>query len=148
MDKDFNDASVDFAIAFPSMLAACFRRAIEPSRLIVPEAAAPSTPPARVKSVSAPIATRSHALIASNARRNAPRRSRHLRDGRLSIGFVADSGCTWHIHPHASDLVNVRKCEDHAVGIDGRPQRCTVIGDLPITASDKTGNSIDLTLKD
>eukprot|EP00965_Chrysotila_dentata_P045536 1512597-Pleurochrysis_carterae.AAC.1 len=148
MDKQFNDASVDFAIAFPSMLAARFRRAIEPSRLVVPEEVSPSPPPARVKGMSAPIATRSHALIASNARRNAPRRSRHLRDGRRSIGFVVDSGCTWHIHQHASDLVSVRPCEDRVVGIEGRPQRCTVIGDLPITASDKTGNSVDLTLKD
>eukprot|EP00965_Chrysotila_dentata_P031664 1055956-Pleurochrysis_carterae.AAC.1 len=75
MDKQFNDATVDYAIAFPSMLAACFRRSITPSHVAVPEAAARPPSSARSKSISAPIATRSHAMIASNARQNAPRRS-------------------------------------------------------------------------
>eukprot|EP00965_Chrysotila_dentata_P054119 1795927-Pleurochrysis_carterae.AAC.1 len=44
--------------------------------------------------------------------------------------------------------MNVRRCEDRVVGIDGRPQRCTVVGDLPIVAVDKSGNEVNLTLKD
>eukprot|EP00965_Chrysotila_dentata_P157434 5201029-Pleurochrysis_carterae.AAC.2 len=58
MDQRFNDATVDCAIAFPSMLAACFRRATTPSHVAVPEAAARPSPSARSKSISAPIATR------------------------------------------------------------------------------------------
>eukprot|EP00965_Chrysotila_dentata_P157433 5201029-Pleurochrysis_carterae.AAC.1 len=42
----------------------------------------------------------------------------------------------------------MKPCEDSVVGVDGRPQRCIVIGDLPITASDKAGNNVDLTLND
>eukprot|EP00965_Chrysotila_dentata_P019943 660400-Pleurochrysis_carterae.AAC.1 len=72
-------------------------------------------------------------MLATSARRNAARRSRNLRDGQRSVGFIVDSGCTWHIHPHISDLVNVRACDDRVAGIDGRPQTCTAIGDMPLT---------------
>eukprot|EP00965_Chrysotila_dentata_P144586 4775759-Pleurochrysis_carterae.AAC.1 len=130
------------------MLGARVRRAFQPTRADTATATAPCQRRPRPTNVSAPIATCSHALIASSARRTAPRRSRHLRDGRRSVGFIVDSGCTWHIHPHASDLVNVKPCEARVVGIDGRPQRCTVVRDLPIVAVDKSGNDVSLTLKD
>eukprot|EP00965_Chrysotila_dentata_P051788 1718939-Pleurochrysis_carterae.AAC.1 len=71
---------------------------------------------------SARIATSARAMLATSARRNALRRSRNLRDGQRSVGFIVDSGCTWHIHPHISDLVNIRACDDRVAGIDGRPQ--------------------------
>eukprot|EP00965_Chrysotila_dentata_P136506 4514186-Pleurochrysis_carterae.AAC.1 len=60
----------------------------------------PSPSRTRSKCLPLSIATHSYALVASRSRRNAPRRSRRLRDGRRGVGFVVDSGCTWHIHPH------------------------------------------------
>eukprot|EP00965_Chrysotila_dentata_P055936 1854997-Pleurochrysis_carterae.AAC.1 len=65
MDEQFNDASVDFAIAFPSMLATCLRRAFTSPHVTIPETTISLPSPACSKSSSAPIATRSHALIAS-----------------------------------------------------------------------------------
>eukprot|EP00965_Chrysotila_dentata_P089666 2960222-Pleurochrysis_carterae.AAC.1 len=65
MDEQFNDNSVDLAIAFPSMLTTCLRRAFTSSHVTVPETTVSSPSPACSKSLSAPIATRSHALIAS-----------------------------------------------------------------------------------
>eukprot|EP00965_Chrysotila_dentata_P016454 544864-Pleurochrysis_carterae.AAC.1 len=79
-------------------------------------------------------------LASSDARRNAPRRSRRLPCGQRSVGFVVDSGCTWHIHPHMSDLVNVKACCDQVAGIDGKPQRCVAIGNSPVTAINDSGN--------
>eukprot|EP00965_Chrysotila_dentata_P062925 2083936-Pleurochrysis_carterae.AAC.1 len=86
MDENLNDAVVDFAIAFPSMLVACLHRTFAPPpRETVENTAMPSPPLARSKCLFLPIATRSFVLIASRARRNAPLRSRHLRDRRRSI---------------------------------------------------------------
>eukprot|EP00965_Chrysotila_dentata_P169014 5581531-Pleurochrysis_carterae.AAC.1 len=81
--------------------------------------------------MSTPLATNARVMLASSARRSAPRRSRRLPLGKRSVGFVVDSGCNWHIHPHMSDLVNVKTCHDLDAGIDGKPQRCVAIGDLP-----------------
>eukprot|EP00965_Chrysotila_dentata_P257733 6212982-Pleurochrysis_carterae.AAC.8 len=67
---------------------------------------------------------------------------RHLRNGQCSVDFVVDSGCTWPIHPHIPDLVNLRAYCDSAAGIDGRPQRCIAIGDLPLTAIDDAGQNV------
>ena len=49
---------------------------------------------------------------------------------------VIDSGCSWHCHPHLSDLINTRACSDTMSGIDGKPQRVKCIGDLPALARD------------
>eukprot|EP00965_Chrysotila_dentata_P021358 707033-Pleurochrysis_carterae.AAC.1 len=60
----------------------------------------PSPLRARV-AVRGPAAS-ARALLVGRKRRNA---SRHARGtGRKGTTFVVDSGCTWHIHPHASDL--------------------------------------------
>eukprot|EP00965_Chrysotila_dentata_P169053 5582788-Pleurochrysis_carterae.AAC.1 len=61
------------------MLGACLDRARSPTHV---NQIVSSQPPPRSARTSAPIATSSYALIASRARRNAARRSRHLRDGR------------------------------------------------------------------
>eukprot|EP00965_Chrysotila_dentata_P031742 1058465-Pleurochrysis_carterae.AAC.1 len=82
MDEQFNDAAVDFVFDLPSMLGACLGRAWSPTCV---NQTVSSRPPPRSARTSAPIATSSHALIASSARRNAARRSRHLRDGRRNI---------------------------------------------------------------
>eukprot|EP00965_Chrysotila_dentata_P076254 2518521-Pleurochrysis_carterae.AAC.1 len=74
IDENLNDAVVDFTIASPSMLAACLRRTFAPPlRETVDHTAMPTPSLARSKRLSLPIATRSSALIASRARRNAPR---------------------------------------------------------------------------
>eukprot|EP00965_Chrysotila_dentata_P069193 2286732-Pleurochrysis_carterae.AAC.1 len=43
--------------------------------------------------------------------------------------------------------MNVRACHDLVAGIDGRPQRCTAIGDLPICAMDESGKLVHVTLR-
>eukprot|EP00965_Chrysotila_dentata_P051651 1714629-Pleurochrysis_carterae.AAC.1 len=73
MDEQFNDAVIDFAIAMPSMLGARIRQTFRPAHVCAATTAAPCQRPLRSASVSVPIATCSHALIASSARRNAPR---------------------------------------------------------------------------
>ena len=50
---------------------------------------------------------------------------------------VIDSGCSWHCHPHAEDLINTRPCGDTMTGIDGKPQAVKCIGDLPALARDR-----------
>ena len=52
---------------------------------------------------------------------------------------VIDSGCSWHCHPRADDLINQRPCNDTMSGIDGKPQRVKCIGDLPAFVRDSTG---------
>ena len=52
---------------------------------------------------------------------------------------VIDSGCSWHCHPHASDLINQRPCHDTMSGIDGKPQQVKCIGDLPALVRDSSG---------
>ena len=52
---------------------------------------------------------------------------------------VIDSGCSWHCHPHAEDLINTRPCSDTMTGIDGKPQAVKCIGDLPALARDHLG---------
>eukprot|EP00965_Chrysotila_dentata_P159059 5254637-Pleurochrysis_carterae.AAC.1 len=107
-----------------------------------------ATRPVHRKRVSAPIETPARIMIASRPRRNSPRHGRLLRNGARSIGFVVDSGCTRHIHPHITDLVNVRPCSDLVAEIDGRSQRCTAIGDMPPSALDDKGVTVPVTLRD
>jgi hypothetical protein len=52
---------------------------------------------------------------------------------------VIDSGCSWHCHPYAKDLINARRCNDTMTGIDGKPQKVTCIGDLPALTRDHLG---------
>eukprot|EP00965_Chrysotila_dentata_P094898 3138736-Pleurochrysis_carterae.AAC.1 len=85
------------------------------------------------------------ALLAGRERRTA---SRHARSsGRKGVTFVVDSGCTWHIHPHASDLVNTRTTDEVISGVDGKPQRVLLIGDMPLEAVDSRGNVQRITLR-
>eukprot|EP00965_Chrysotila_dentata_P011575 378851-Pleurochrysis_carterae.AAC.1 len=70
MDEELNDATVDFMFDLPSMLGAGLCRAWSPT---CANQTMSSRPPPRSARMSAPIATCSHALIASSARRNAAR---------------------------------------------------------------------------
>jgi transposase InsO family protein len=63
-----------------------------------------------------------------------------------STTFIVDSGCSWHIHPHAAHLINSRPCSDSISGIDGLPRRCTLMGDMPIVATDSEGKQQKITL--
>eukprot|EP00965_Chrysotila_dentata_P112290 3712333-Pleurochrysis_carterae.AAC.1 len=79
-------------------------------------------------------ATSARALLAGRERRNA---SRHARgSGHKGVTFVVDSGCTWHIHLQACDLVNTRSTDEVIAGVDGKPQPMSLIGDMPIDAVD------------
>ncbi len=51
---------------------------------------------------------------------------------------VVDSGCTWHVHPHQSDLVNQRATNESIAGIDGEASFCSCIGDLPMSTFDSS----------
>ena len=57
----------------------------------------------------------------------------------MLVWAVIDSGCSWHCHPYADDLINTRPCNDTMTGIDGKPQSVTCIGDLPALTRDHLG---------
>eukprot|EP00965_Chrysotila_dentata_P034029 1133100-Pleurochrysis_carterae.AAC.1 len=152
-DKRLHDIVFDALFDAPRYVSLLRERArcmrmpepVEPAACRVPTHA---PRPIRHDRMSAPIATPARIMIASRPRRNSPRHGRTLRNGARSIGFVVDSGCTRHIHLHVSDLVNVRPCSDLVAGMDGRPQRCTAIGDMPLSALDDKGITVPVTLRD
>eukprot|EP00965_Chrysotila_dentata_P043338 1440515-Pleurochrysis_carterae.AAC.1 len=74
VDEQLNDATLDFALALPSAIVAHVRQAFLPARADIADMTVPCQRQPRPTNVSAPIATCSRALIASSARRNAPRR--------------------------------------------------------------------------
>ena len=67
---------------------------------------------------------------------------------RVGLQLVIDSGCTWHVHGHAEDLVNLRTCNDSIGSIDDVVHQCSLIGDLPLYAHSKGGRLHRLVLKD
>eukprot|EP00965_Chrysotila_dentata_P068442 2263181-Pleurochrysis_carterae.AAC.1 len=107
LDTLFAERSMDFLDVVPGRAHSTHAVASGATGVETQETVIPS-----VRQLSAPIATPARVLIATSARRNALKRSRHLQNGQGSVGFVVDSGCTWRIHPHISDLVNVRDCDD------------------------------------
>eukprot|EP00965_Chrysotila_dentata_P194036 6176112-Pleurochrysis_carterae.AAC.1 len=79
------------------------------------------------------IASSARALIATRSVRLSDRHARGLRSYGKHIGFVVDSGCTYHIHPELRDLINTRPGTETVSGVDGKPRPCVAIGDLPLT---------------
>eukprot|EP00965_Chrysotila_dentata_P007901 257477-Pleurochrysis_carterae.AAC.1 len=69
-----------------------------------------------------------------------------MHTGGRHIGFVVDSGCTYHIHPYEKVLINVRPCSESVSGIDGKPRPCVAIGDLPLTVRDSRNKLLDYML--
>ena len=65
----------------------------------------------------------------------------------LAVWFIVDSGCTYHCHPVASDLINQKTCNQHMVAADGSRHRITIIGDLPLAARDRQGRLRRVTLR-
>lgn len=74
---------------------------------------------------------------ASHKRRS--KRSRGLSKFAVALALVMDSGCTWHVHPIETDLVNIRRCRDTVEGIHRKVHVCSSMGDLPIGAQDADG---------
>ena len=66
----------------------------------------------------------------------------------IMMTLVMDSGCTFHCHPHQSDLLNLRPLSERMMGIDGHACVITGIGDLPIVAKDRNGKYQKLLIKD
>ena len=66
----------------------------------------------------------------------------------MCISIVVDSGCTWHSHPNADDLINRRPCVDAIAVADGVEHDCTCIGDLPLVALDRNGKEHTVLLRD
>ena len=66
----------------------------------------------------------------------------------LAVWFVIDSGCTFHSHPHQSDLVNLRPSSQFTVAADGSRHRVTCVGDLPIICRDRQGKMRRALIKD
>eukprot|EP00965_Chrysotila_dentata_P108556 3586125-Pleurochrysis_carterae.AAC.1 len=66
----------------------------------------PETPPRRRAPVARGPSSHARALLASRPKRLASAHARNT--GRKGVSFVVDSGCTWHVHPYAEDLVNLR----------------------------------------
>ena len=57
----------------------------------------------------------------------------------LLIRAVVDSGCTGHVTPHESRLVNVKACNHRFKTANGKLARATCIGDMPVLGVDKNG---------
>eukprot|EP00965_Chrysotila_dentata_P049351 1635436-Pleurochrysis_carterae.AAC.1 len=59
----------------------------------------PPRAPARVHA-SMPSSFASHArvLLATHSKRHSGRHGRRLPNGARSVGFIVDSGCSWHVH--------------------------------------------------
>ena len=53
--------------------------------------------------------------------------------------MIVDSGCTFHLHNEANDLINVRACDDTISGLSDSSVSCSVIGDLPIAVKAHDG---------
>eukprot|EP00965_Chrysotila_dentata_P127276 4208942-Pleurochrysis_carterae.AAC.1 len=85
-------------------------------------------------------------LIATRAGRHSDRHARGLRTHGKHIGFVVDSGCTYHIHSDLRDLIHVRSCSETVSGVDGKPRPCVAVGDLPLTVRDSHNRLRDYTL--
>eukprot|EP00965_Chrysotila_dentata_P149812 4946975-Pleurochrysis_carterae.AAC.1 len=115
IDAALHDAFFDAFDSTPAAVASLSSRAQECSEC---PAALPSH-----GSLSPVCNVRARHARATGARQNSARRSRHLKNGLRCDSFVVDSGCTWHIYPHTSDLINVQSCCDHVAGIDGRRVR-------------------------
>ena len=62
--------------------------------------------------------------------------------------LVMDSGCTFHCHPHQTDLINFRPRRERMIGISGVSCDVTGIGDLPVIARDHMGRLIRLIIRD
>eukprot|EP00966_Prymnesium_polylepis_P254980 5891466-Prymnesium_polylepis.1 len=54
------------------------------------------------------------------------------------LTIMLDSGCTFHMHPRRADLLNARPCSDGITGLTEKVY-CKWVGDLPVTATDKSG---------
>jgi hypothetical protein len=63
------------------------------------------------------------------------------------LDIIIDSGCTWHVHPYKHHLINRKPTNDTISGIDGKSNKCSCIGDLPITAIDSIGQKRKITIK-
>ena len=65
------------------------------------------------------------ALLNRRASKRRSKRSRGLSAFAVAISLIMDSGCTFHIHTDADDLVNRRACSDRVTGVDEKVHRCT-----------------------
>eukprot|EP00966_Prymnesium_polylepis_P269511 6226229-Prymnesium_polylepis.1 len=63
------------------------------------------------------------------------------------LTITLDSGCTFHMHHRREDLMHARPCSDVIPGLTEKVY-CKWIGDLPITATDKSGRSRNLLVRD
>ena len=57
----------------------------------------------------------------------------------LTAWFIVDSGCTYHCHPTAGDLINSKPCSQHMIAANGSRHRITLIGDLPLLVRSRDG---------
>jgi hypothetical protein len=58
-----------------------------------------------------------------------------------------DSGCSGSLTPHRATLINTRPCADRFAAADGIIYPATLIGDMPVVATDSTGKRCRLTLR-
>ena len=60
----------------------------------------------------------------------------------LLIRAVTDSGCTGHVTPHKSRLINVKPCNHRFKAANGKLAHATCIGDMPVLGASKTGEYV------
>ena len=68
--------------------------------------------------------------------------------GAVCLSIIVDSGCTWHSHPDAEDLINLRPCDERIACADGVEHACSGIGDLPLITKDERGKEHTVLLRD
>eukprot|EP00965_Chrysotila_dentata_P148100 4888802-Pleurochrysis_carterae.AAC.1 len=129
----------------PAALRRCASRVATRARPTHPEATL--TTSQRVEPCPRTLCTYAPALLASHAKRHSGKHGRGLSPNCRSVGFIVDSGCSWHVHPHAEDLTNARPCTDKISGVDGKPHQCTLIGDMPVAVKDRSGIVVRVTFK-
>ena len=55
--------------------------------------------------------------------------------------MIVDSGCTFHLHNDANDLINSRACEDTISGLSDSSVNCTAMGDMPVAVKTDNGQT-------
>ena len=61
--------------------------------------------------------------------------------------LIIDSGASFHVHPHAEDLINLRPCNNRIMGIDHKPHVCSSMGDFPVLTRGDDGSEYNVLIK-
>eukprot|EP00965_Chrysotila_dentata_P092332 3047414-Pleurochrysis_carterae.AAC.2 len=75
------------------------------------------TPPRPQRPCATMRATNRDVRSSRHTKRHSGEHARRLPQGIQSIGFIVDSGCSWHVRPFADNLLNTRPTNETIDGI-------------------------------